>query len=105
MPKPRKTPEDVCVEYAICVELVRAQTRIVRANHCTVADRPSERSFTEGSMTPCYDDVGIDREEWCNACVVRHDAVEDRNALRKRLRVAKRSIEAVGKRLNAELQP
>lgn len=96
----RKSPEDACVEYAIAAELVRVYTRIIRANRCTVADSPSERSFTEGSMTPCHSDVGIDADEWCEACLKSHDAVAARRLARKRLGAAKRSVEAVGKRLN-----
>jgi len=101
MSKPRKSPEDVCIEYAIAAEAVREQTRIIRANRCTTADRPSERSYTEGSMTPCLDDEGLDRDDWCEACKVREIAIAARKSARQRLKNAKRSVEVVGKRLNA----
>lgn len=102
MPKPRKSAEEVCIELSLAAEAVRQQTRIMRANRCTIADRPSERSFTEGSMTPCTNDVGLEEEEWCDACHVRNKAVKDRQASRKHLGAAKRSVEAVGKRLQKE---
>lgn len=54
-------------------------------------------------MTPCFDDEGLDRDEWCEACKVREIAVAARKPARQRIKTAKRSIEAVGKRLNAEV--
>lgn len=102
MPKPRKSAEEVCIEYAIVAEAVREQTRIVLNNRCTETNRPSERSFTEGSMTPCRLDEGLDREDWCGACHAKNDALLARKDFHKRLRNAKRSVEAVGKRLQKE---
>lgn len=101
MGKQVRTPEEVCVGYAISVECVRDQTRIILNNPCTVADRPSERSYTEGTMTPCLLDEGQDREDWCAACIAKDAAKTLRKDLRKRLRAVKRSVEAVGKRLQA----
>lgn len=96
-----RTPEEVCIEYALAVECVRDQTRIILNNRCTVADRPSERSYTEGTMTPCLLDDGQEREDWCAACIAKDEAKTLRKDFRKRLAVAKRRIEAVGKRLQA----
>lgn len=96
----QRTPEEACIAYAKAVDEVRSQTRIIRANRCTVADRPSERSYTEGSMTPCRGDVGIDHDEWCDACKTASDAVRTRQSARKRLVAAKRAVEAIGKRLS-----
>jgi hypothetical protein len=99
----KRTAEEVCIEYARAAEAVREQTRIILNNRCTVADSPSERSYTEGTMTPCWQDIGLeDREDWCEECVAKDAAKTLRAQLRKRLRAAKRSVEAVGKRLMKE---
>lgn len=115
MPKPRRTAEDVCVEYAIAVAAVREQTRIMAAHRCTEGSR---KNFNETGETECLDDFfaapkGPDGEfpryrefhdRMCDNCKRRLQALDDRRQARIRLGAAKRAVEAVGKRLNGEVK-
>jgi hypothetical protein len=107
----KRTAEQVCIEYAIAVEAVREQTRIMRDNRC-----PNESAnFTEHGMnvdgeSSCLDDLfeimkegaeeDSDYEEMCPACKIRFHALQKRRAARKRLGAAKRAVESIGKREN-----
>ncbi len=109
----KRTAEESCIEYAIAVEAVRKYTRIMRANPCTEGSRGN---FIETGEVECLDEFfgapkGPDGEfpryqefhdRMCDACKARLDAINLRHAARVHLGAAKRSVEAVGKRLNAE---
>jgi len=123
MSKPRRTPEDVCIEYAIAVMAIRAQTCILASFPCGEGyTRAIDISVdeTDGYFEPpdesCMDkhfrietyQAGDDRpterpelaaEDMCENCQKRLQAINDRKDARKRLGAIKRSIEVVGKRL------
>jgi hypothetical protein len=47
----KRTPEDVCIEYAIAVAAVRAQTRILRDNRCpdeSIGERDEASGYMHG---------------------------------------------------------
>jgi hypothetical protein len=110
----RRTPEEVCIEYAIAAEAVRAQTWILRNFPCTEASRHythetgEEECLTQHWRTETYqsgDDRPTERpelaaEDMCENCQTRLRAFKDRREARKRLGSVKRSIETIGKRLN-----
>lgn len=128
MPKPRKTAEDACIEYAIAIAEVRRLNAVMSAeqNLCDVIAlfRESEAERLNGSYSPysCLDglferhDPEMEsleaheeahaelRETMCDGCRERLSAIKDRKDARKRLGAAKRSVEAVGKRLKAEVR-
>lgn len=112
----KRTAEDVCVEYALAVKAVRNQTWIIRNWPCTEGNR---KYTSETGEEPCLDkhfrietyQAGDDRpterpemawEEMCENCQIRLKAIKNRRIARKLLGAVKRSIEVVGKRLNAE---
>lgn len=126
----RRTAEEVCVEYAIAVAEVRQLTKVIRdrLNQCEIAaqaigefdaavqSRPSIQAMLKPpDMEDCLTKhwqiatgpPPIYREEpylayvdMCDACKLRCDRIGERRGARKRLGAAKRSVEAVGKRLN-----
>lgn len=115
MSKPRRTAEDVCIEYAIAVAAVREQTAIVHKHSCTEGNR---QYTAETGEEECLDrhfrievyQAGDDRpmerpelaaEDMCENCQIRLKALDTRRGYRKRLGAAKRAVEIVGKRLNA----
>jgi hypothetical protein len=111
-----RTAEEACIEYAIASADVRAQSRILRAFPC---DEANNRHWNETGEQECLtqywtttrSDTGpipdpqIDYDNMCDNCKKREQAYRDRAQGRKRLGAAKRSIEAVGKRLNKEATP
>lgn len=126
----KRTAEDACVEYALAAFHVRLSTTTIRQNPCeVVAERCGEydaalevRPANSGLLVqPNMEDClamhwrieivpsgngegrevpALDYEDMCEACKVRLSAIEGRKTDRKRLGAAKRSVEAVGKRLN-----
>jgi len=112
----KRSPEDVCRDYARAVEAVRIYTRVIRENPCTEA---SEGEFIDGApglggfAPDCLSEFfsapkGPDGEfpryrefhdMMCDACKARLDAINLRRAARIHLGAAKRSVEAIGKRL------
>lgn len=122
---PKRTPEDACVEYAKVVALMRAETAKIKPWECARVAVPEVNAAWPGPTTPIdpcistlfkkagpFTTFGAQEEhrEWqeefegemCDRCTVSLKAVRARKALRQRLGAAKRSVEAVGKRLNAE---
>lgn len=104
-----------CMEYAIAVDAVRAQTRIMMANRCEEASK-EERDSSSGRIVSAevpscmsrHWEIDITKygerpmlafEDMCEPCQVRLQAYEARKEAKKRLGAAKRSVEAVGKRL------
>lgn len=122
----QRSPENACVEYAIAVAEVRRCNAVMSAeqNLCDVISlfRESGAEQLNGTHSPssCLDDLferhdpemesrecfeesqAELRETMCDGCKERLAAVEARKDARKRLGAAKRSVEAVGKRMNAE---
>lgn len=119
----KRTPEQVCIEYAIAVAAVRELTRKIVPGECTLMASSEFRPGWPGGTTPI--DPCISRlfslkqedernreayleasdeieEEMCDRCKVSLQAVRDRKTARVRLGTAKRSVEAVGKRLGAK---
>jgi len=112
----KKTAEDACISYATAREAVLRYTRLMRENPCTEA---SEGEFIDGAPGPggfvpdCLSEFfgapkGPDGEfpryfefhdAMCDACKARLDAINLRHAARVHLGAAKRSVEAIGKRL------
>lgn len=109
----RRTPIEACIGYAIAAEAVREQTRIMRSHQCTEGSR---RDTHETGEVECLDTFfaapkGPDGEfpryqefhdAMCDNCKARLDALNLRRDARRRLGIAKRSVEAVGKRLQKE---
>lgn len=123
MPKPRKSAEEVCIEYAIAAVAVRDITRKITPGECAllVAEEAIPWHMRdEKPAVPCISkllslkpEVGHNygayleesqeiEDEMCERCQESLKAVRDRKLLRKRLGAAKRSVEAVGKRLQKE---
>jgi hypothetical protein len=119
----RRSPEDVCIEYAIAAAHVRELTRKIVPGECTnMASTESLPTWGEppAPHEPCISrlfslkpEYGRDREsyleaseeiqdEMCDRCRESLKAVRERKIARVRLGAAKRSVEAIGKRLNAE---
>jgi hypothetical protein len=115
MPRKRRTAEEVCIAYAVAVERVRFHTRIMHNHPCTEGRR---KNFNETGETECLDqhfaievyDGGhgnpkerpsLAEEDMCDNCRTRLQALNERKDARKRLGAAKRSVEAVGKRLES----
>lgn len=116
MPKPRKTPEAVCVEYAIAVAEARRCHAVMASHTCT------EKYYSDGMERSNGDEClslywrrtqtdngfihtpEIEYDAMCANCKVREQAYRDRSEARRRLGAAKRSVEVVGKRLNAGAQ-
>jgi hypothetical protein len=110
----RRTAEDACIDYAIAAEYVRSQTQILRDFPCSEASRQythetgEEECLTQHWRTETYqagDDRPMERpelaaEDMCENCQARLKAYGERRNGRKRLGAIKRSIEAIGKRLN-----
>lgn len=118
----KRTPEQVCIEYAIAVRIVRELTRKIVPGECIFQAAVESHPWCPGATTPidpCISRLfslkpedGRNREayleasdeieeEMCDRCKVSLQAVRDRKDARKRLGAAKRSVEAMGKRLNA----
>lgn len=125
----RRSPEDVCVQYAVAVAAVRQLTKVIgdRLNQCEIAaqacgeldaavqSRPSIQAMLKPpDMEDCLTkhwQIAIGpapnyREEpylayvdMCDACQLRCDRIAERKIARKRLGAAKRAVEAVGKRV------
>jgi hypothetical protein len=124
MPKPRKSAEEVCIEYARVVAAMREQTAIIKPWECervTVSGwHPS--GIPDPPCDPCistllkkagpFTSFGAREEylEWqeefkgemCDRCTRSLKAIEERKGMRQRLGAAKRGVEAVGKRLQKE---
>jgi hypothetical protein len=114
----RRTPEEVCVEYAIAAAAVREYHGVMKNNFCQVVydengiGRPGFRGDGEDCLSQYWARIQTDNgtisapeieyDEMCDNCKKREQAYRDRGEARKRLGAAKRSVEAVGKRLNAE---
>lgn len=116
MPKLKRTAEEVCIEYALAVAEVRFQTCLLRDHRCTEGSR---KNFNETGERECLDRhfeieiydsghgnpkerPGLAAVEMCDNCQTRLQAIRDRKDVRKRLGAAKRAVEAIGKRLEAE---
>lgn len=118
----KRTPEDVCIEYALAVAAVRELTRKIIPGECTTMATADALEFwqpgyKEERTEPCisqlfslkpsgsydreaYLEMAYDLEEaMCERCKESLQAVRERKALRKRLGAAKRSVETVGKKL------
>lgn len=113
-----RTAEEVCVEYAIAVADVRRISKKFGENPCALIEKWYERNQSTPKPDDCLDVYFAewDREHenydsyaearaaakdtMCGCCCRRLQAIEDRKEARKRLGAAKRSVEAVGKRLN-----
>lgn len=118
MPKFCKTPEDACVEYAIAVAEARRCQESMKHYLCQVVydeaglGRPGYRGDGEECLSLHWQrtqtDNGfihtpeIEYDAMCDNCKRREQAYRDRCEARQRLGAAKRSVEAVGKRLNAQ---
>lgn len=121
MAKPRKTAEDACIDYAIWVADVRRLTKIIRENTCeVVGDKFAQAALdlhepndpvpesclsqhwqiTNGGPPSYYEIPLLPFDEMCAQCKTAWHAITDRREARKRLGAAKRSVEAIGKRLN-----
>lgn len=112
----KRTPEQVCIEYAIANNEVRRISKAIGSYQCLV-----EAEFCAG---PQFGDIpdtclkqfytthvegyetfpDMEEEEMCEACKSKHALVMERKDARKRLGAAKRSVQAMGKRLNAEVE-
>lgn len=112
----KRTAEEVCIEYAISVEAVREQTRIMAANRC-IEESAEEVEHTTGRLvspavvscltrhweivvTKYREEPALALEDMCDKCQTRLEAFEVRAAAKKRLGAAKRAVEAIGKRIN-----
>lgn len=121
----KRTPEQVCIEYAIAVAAVRQLTKVIGdpLNRCLrvlsweadgveamcIVPQPEECLTVHWRVSLERASDGEAREvpempyvDMCDSCQLRHQRVRDRKAARKRLGAAKRSVEAVGKRLGAK---
>lgn len=121
----KRTPEDACVEYAIAAAEVRQLTKVIGdpLNRCLrvlaweaegiesmcIVPQPEECLTVHWRIVLERGGDGEAREapempyvDMCDSCQLRHSRVRERRTARQRLGVAKRSVEAVGKRLNAE---
>lgn len=127
----RKSPEDACVEYAIAVAEVRRLTRKIGDAQCIhlkgwsagfdnleesdwdalAAYPPSPETCLhkrfnmptgpEGEIH--HTTVAAIHAAMCSGCSEAFEYVQTRRTARRRVGGAKRSVEAVGKRLNAEV--
>lgn len=108
----RRTPNEVCIEYAIAAKTVRDLTALIVPFNCTKVPKDSYtepcivRLFNvkrEDSHEEAYQEyIAEIKDEMCEQCHISLKAVEDRKEARKRLAAAKRSVTAVGKRLQRE---
>lgn len=113
-----RTANDVTVEYAIAVECVREQTRIMAKNRCEGESKGEigMSGYREGAEESCLNKhwsivvvsgghgegrevPGMAYDDMCDECKTRLQAFLDRREARKRLGAAKRAVETVGKRL------
>jgi hypothetical protein len=106
---PKRTSEEACIEYAIAAGHVRMLTVLLGNSPCTFDDSQTNECLSLYWITRGQDDNGvalpdpqIEYDDMCEACKSRERAIRERRDARKRLGAAKRSVEAVGKRLNAE---
>jgi hypothetical protein len=85
----KRTPEEVCIEYAGAVAAVRAQTRILRDNRCpdeSAGERDEASGYMHGAQESCLQrhwniETGpppnyterpeLAYDELCDACKVR----------------------------------
>lgn len=119
---PKRTAEDVCIEYAIAAGVVRSITDKIKPWECTKYVQGGVNLDWKPGRTepvdPClqqlfakrdpderqdvYDEAQQEIEdEMCDRCRESLQAVRDRKVARKRLGAAKRAVDAVGKRLGA----
>jgi hypothetical protein len=107
----RITPEQACANYAADHQAVKEWTAIMKANPCTQWEQ-NRREIGAGvkDSSECislhWTDYGVsgpmmNEEEMCSGCRASMAAYFSRKIARKRLGASKRTILAVGKRLNA----
>ena len=95
---PLVSPEEVCSKYAIAVAEVRRLGYLIGNNQC---GRLVEGDYGVKSCIARYWYCGYAYEDICPHCQIALSAIKDRRLWRAKLGAAKRSIEIVGKRLNA----
>jgi hypothetical protein len=109
----KRSAEDACIEYAIALATVREHSLVIRSFPCKEA---SNHHFDETGERECLSEYWhgitgpdgfvarpqIKFDDMCENCKKREQAYHDRKEARKRLGAAKRSIAAIGKRLNSE---
>jgi hypothetical protein len=115
--KSKRTPSEVCIEFALAHSAVTDQTRILRETICEIAE-PGEAADWSGNypgsagVPSCLDNFfgapkGPDGEfpRWqefydkmCGPCKVKLAAVEARKDAKRRFGAAKRAVDAIGKR-------
>jgi len=114
----KRTAEDVCIEYALAAEAVREHKRYLndRSNFCEgyepaeeedyATNYPGYRGTSRNSCLEEYDALEeVDKgafidNEMCSKCKVRLNVRFLLWLRKKDMQSAKRSVEAVGKRLN-----
>lgn len=108
----KRTPEEVCIEYAEAAAEVRRHSCTMRENKCEFAEKAYspvyDSSFVclePGShgIDPCWLQIANesmeDGNEPCEPCTRRIAAHGERKDAKKRLRAAKLAVGSVGKRL------
>lgn len=119
-----KRAEEACIAYSIAAKEVRELTKKIYPGECTrlvTCDVLPWSVRPDDTVVPCisklfsvthesdgcggdmYQEKSDEIEcEMCERCLESLKAVRDRKVARKRLGAAKRSVDAIGKRLNRE---
>lgn len=108
----QRSANDVCIEYAIAVAEVRRLTKALGTSICKrVIDEDFSREGTclknlwemvperNGEGNCSHEDFAEAVAELCTACAEARRLIDERRDARKRLGAAKRSVEAIGKRV------
>jgi hypothetical protein len=97
----KRTPEEVCIEYAIAMEVARTARWILSTVPCEFEEAPDPETGYDGEPA-CTRPYANNDDGMCDNCEKhRMPALRDLQEARKRAYRARRSIEAVGKRLIA----
>jgi hypothetical protein len=100
-----RTPEDVCVEYAIARSEILRLTKIVCANRCSEEEKLDDWRVSRGEscLRNLWYELAEGRSgysvELCQECQNAQAAITERKVWRKKLGIVKRAINSVGKRL------
>lgn len=101
-----RTSEDVCIEYAIAMEVARSNRLILRNIKCEYAENPEKADYESGypgseGVPPCTHPWSENHEEgMCETCEKkRMPALLNLREARKRIARARRAIDRVGRRL------
>lgn len=123
MPKTKRTAEEVCIAYARAAQVIRELTAKIKPWECTKYVQGGVNIYKLGATEPidvCLqrlfekrDEENESRDDYENAqeeieadmcarCLESLRAVRDRKKARVLLGAAKRAVEAIGKRLEAD---